>query len=109
MANTPKVFYEGRINTTGRVALYVVPANTTAMIGYITVCNVTSDAVVIDIGGGTNYDTHWFYDESVAKAGNELNPLEVRGPRVLEAANLIFVQADTADALDIYVDGWVKT
>jgi hypothetical protein len=108
MANTPAIFYEGTIASTDTEVLYTVPANTTAMLGYITVCNTTDDTVKVHLGGGANY-TYWFYEESVRKAGDEMNPLEISGPRVLTTTNFLFIKADTADAIDVYVDGWVKT
>ena len=108
MANTFKtVTHTGMSNSAGTPeTLYTVPSSTTTVVIGLTLCNITTSSVLIDVhlerdtsnsGGGTNANIHLAKDVPIA-VGSSLELL-AGNKVVLEAGDVLRVDCSVADKL----------
>jgi hypothetical protein len=83
--------------TTNGVALYTVPANTTAIVIGIVLCNKTSSQVTATVAIGS---TNLVYQVPIP-AGSSFSPLD--GKVVLTAAQAMTVTASANSAIDTFI------
>ena len=110
MANTFKVItHTGMATSAGTPeTLYTVPSSTTTVVIGLTLCNITTSSVLIDVhlesdtsnsGGGTNANIHLAKDVPIA-VGSSLELL-TGGKYVLQTTDVLKIDSNTNGAVDV--------
>ncbi len=112
MALTAKQLGQGRYNNTTNNIVYSVPAETTAIVTAVNLCNTTSSDVTVRLfytpsGATVDQTTAVLYDFIIP--ANDYHSFSPEKPHNLEAGGSISFQNGTANGVTITVSGAEKT
>jgi len=102
MANTFKLKTKdgSAVGANTDIVVYTVPSATTSVVIGITLANITSSAITVDIKIENNDGDNIFYGKDLpVPTGSSLDALA--GKIVLETSDVVKVQSDTANSVDI--------
>ncbi len=105
----PKVLYSGQLAGTAGVAVYTVPASTSAIIKHGTMCNVGGASVNVSLSivpsGGSFDGTHLLIYQFPLASHDSLPLSEYLDGANLGPGDAIYVQASVAASVDVVVTG----
>ena len=102
MANTFKNAFAARVNHSAYVDLYTVPSSTTTVILGLALCNKTANAVNVTVQMQDTSDSNNDFQilDTVSIPGRTTLEVLAGQKYILEATDVLRVQAGTASAID---------